>query len=147
MYLDSTRIGLYLWCPNVSFVCHNKPHCIVLKGFEQKPHLTVVLPSLGWAQSYVPAFSALIRPAIKFLHWDGQVWPVSLGQAKYILESPVNHLNHWCEKLRDRSQRGIYPIYMTKDIRSLFCSDRFKTMPFFRPPVYVRTCVLSMAQF
>ena len=32
----------------------------LLKGFEQKPHLTVVLPSLGWAQSYVPAFSALI---------------------------------------------------------------------------------------
>ena len=34
------------------------------------------------------------RPAIKFLHWDGQVRPVSLGQAKYILESRVNHLKN-----------------------------------------------------
>ena len=49
-----------------------------------------------------------------------------LGQTKCILESPVSHLNHWCEKIRDRSVRWICPIYMTKDIRSLFCSDRFK---------------------
>ena len=49
-----------------------------------------------------------------------------LGQVKYDWKSPVNHLNHWCEKLRDRSEHGIYPICMTKDIRSLFCSNPFK---------------------
>ena len=43
----------------------------------------------------------------------------------YVLKSSVNHLNYWCEKLRDRSERWIYLIYMTKGIRSLFCSDRF----------------------
>ena len=41
------------------------------------------------------------------------------------MEFPVNHLNHWFEKLRDRSECWIYPIYMTKDIRSLFCSNPF----------------------
>ena len=45
------------------------------------------------------------KPAVKFLILDGQVRPVFLGQAKYIVESAVNHLNHWCEKLRDRSGR------------------------------------------
>ena len=56
-------------------------------------------------------------------------WPlrlVFLGQVKYILKCSVNHRNHRCEKLCDRSERWIYPIYMTKDIRSLFCSDCFK---------------------
>ena len=56
-------------------------------------------------------------------------WPlrlVFLGQAKCILKCSVNHRNHRCEKLCDRSERWIYPIYMTKDIRSLFCSDCFK---------------------
>ena len=105
---------------------------IILKRLEQKPHLTVVSPSLDWAKIYVPAFSAaelfMNRPAIKFLHGNGQIRPVSLGQAKCILESPVNHHNHWCEKFRDRSERWIYSIYMTKGMRSLFCSDRFKSL-------------------
>ena len=40
----------------------------------------------------------------------------------------VNHLNHWCKKGRDGSERWVYPIYMTKDIRSLFSSDRIKAL-------------------
>ena len=105
-----------------------------LKGFEQKPHLTVVLPSLGCAQSYVPAFNALICLWIgqqsSSHYWNGQFRPEFLGQAKYILESSVNHLNHWLEKLRDRSERWRHPIYMTKGIHSLFCSNPFKSSLF-----------------
>ena len=44
------------------------PH---LEGFEQKPHLTVVLPSLGWTQKLCarlqPPDLFMNRPAIKFL--------------------------------------------------------------------------------
>ena len=88
----------------------------------------MVLPSLGWAQSYAAAFSALICLWIgqqsSSQYWSGQVRPEFLDQAKYAWKSPVNH--HWCENLRDRSERWIYPIYMTNDIPSLFCSNPFK---------------------
>ena len=51
----------------------------VLKRLEQKPHLTVVLPSLDWAQSYMPAFSALICLWID-QQSSSYTWTGKLGQ-------------------------------------------------------------------
>ena len=105
--------------------------CDCLKRLEQKPHLTVVLPSLDWAKSHVPAFSAEI------CLWMGQQSSTQseTGNCHYRfsiksnlrLEIPSQSsksLMCIVTLVRDRLVLWIYAINMTKDIPSLFCSDR-----------------------